>query len=267
MGIECKELYVGYRRGNWVLKNVSLKIDRNAIILGPNGSGKTTLFRAMMGLTVISKGEVLIDGTRVENIRSKPGLLAMNLQEIRLPLSIKVSEMIELYLDIMNGDYDLFSKLMERFEAKDALNKVFHELSSGYRVLVMNAFALASKAKYIFLDEPFENLDPYRRTIVLKEILSHPSTIIMNTHTTWMLKHMTSWSCYLIVGGRVYEVGSVGDLMSSKISTTKTPDSILEIQVGDRTLYLSKTAGLDMSSLDTLDNLYERLFLSGQEKT
>lgn len=261
MGVECKGLYVGYKRGHWVLKDVSLKIDRNTVFLGPNGSGKTTLFRALIGLTVVSRGEVLIDGVRVEEIRSKPGLIAMNLQEIKLPLSIKVKEMIKLYLDIMNGEYDLFVKLIDRFEARDALDKVFHELSSGYRVLVMNAFALASKARYILLDEPFENLDPYRRTIVLREILSHSSILIMNTHTTWMLKHVSNWDCYLVVGGRVYGIGSVENLLSSKISVEKTPDSILEIQVGNRAVYLSKTTGLDISSIDTLDNLYEKLFL------
>ncbi len=262
MGIECVDLYAGYRRGKWVLNGISLKIERNTILLGPNGSGKTTLFRAIMGLSVISRGKVLIDGVEVDKIRSKPGLMATNLQEIKLPLSISVREMVGFYLDVMGGDYDLFLKLIDIFEAGDALNKKFYELSSGYRVLVMNAFALASKAKYILLDEPFENLDPRRRALVLKETLSHNSIIIMNTHMTWMLKHLKDWNCYLLVSGKTYSVGSVEDLLSMKITSSKTPDSVLEIKVGDTSIYLSKTTGMELSSIDTLDNLYEKLFIT-----
>lgn len=261
MGIECKDLFVGYRRGRWVLSGVSLKIGGNTVLIGPNGSGKTTLFRAIMGLSVVNKGAVFIDGVKVDDIRGRPNLIATNLQEIGLPLSVKVKELVKLYLDIMGGDYDLFLRYMDLFKAQDALDKVFHQLSSGYRVIVMDSLALASKAKYTLLDEPFENLDPHRRTILLKEILSNQSTIVMNTHMTWMLKYVEDWSCYVVFAGKVYNVGCVKDLLSSKISATKTPDTILELRIDDKTIYLSKTTGMDISSLDTLDNLYEKLFL------
>lgn len=261
MGIECKDLYVGYRRGRWVLNGVSLRIDGNTVLIGPNGSGKTTLFRAIMGLSVVNKGVILIDGVNLDDIKGRSNLIATNLQEINLPLSIKVKEMVKFYLDVMGGDYDLFLKYLDLFKARDALDKVFHQLSSGYRVIVMDSLALASKAKYILLDEPFENLDPHRRTMLLKEIISHGSTIVMNTHMTWMLKYVENWGCYIVFAGRVYNVGRVKDLLSSKISVMKTPDTILEMEVDDKTIYLTKTAGFDISSIDTLDNLYEKLFL------
>ena len=71
----------GYRKREYILKNINLKIDHNTIILGPNGSGKTTLFRTILGLTPHKKGEILIDGVNTESIHGNPGLIATNLPE------------------------------------------------------------------------------------------------------------------------------------------------------------------------------------------
>jgi len=56
------DLYAGYRRGDYVLKGINLRIANNTIILGPNGTGKTTLMRVVLGIAVSKKGKILIDG-------------------------------------------------------------------------------------------------------------------------------------------------------------------------------------------------------------
>jgi len=88
----------GYRKREYILKNINLKIDHNTIILGPNGSGKTTLFRTILGLTPHKKGEILIDGVNIESMHGNPGLIATNLPEIFMHTRLSIRELADLYL-------------------------------------------------------------------------------------------------------------------------------------------------------------------------
>lgn len=68
--IEVKNLYFAYDGGKNILEDITLSIPRGAkvAIVGASGSGKTTLAHLLVGLYPKSKGEVLFDGVKVEEI-------------------------------------------------------------------------------------------------------------------------------------------------------------------------------------------------------
>uniref|UniRef100_A0A7C4D8H9 ATP-binding cassette domain-containing protein n=1 Tax=Staphylothermus marinus TaxID=2280 RepID=A0A7C4D8H9_STAMA len=257
MPIILREVYASYRGSRWVLNNISMNIDKNTVILGPNGSGKTTLFRVILGLSVKTRGEILIDGVDVDSIKGKPGLISTNLPSILMGFRVKTREIAKLYLDVMDGDYDYFNSLISEFGVTEILDKKFHELSTGSKVLFLNALALAGKSKYILLDEPFESVDPARRVILLKKIVESSSIMILNTHLTWLLKYIPEWDSYIIVQGRSAGPLSVSELLESKISREKTVDTIIELSIRDEKIYLTKNSGMPLSDLDSLDKLFE----------
>ena len=259
-GIELVDVTSGYRRGEYVLKSVSMRMESDTVILGPNGSGKTTLFRAVLGLTPHKRGRILIDGVEVESIRGRQGLVAANLPEVFIGSRLPVRDLAALYLDLLGGDFDYFVDILDRFDARDALGRRIYHLSAGLRKIVHNAIALASKCRYVLLDEPFENLDPARRVAMLKEIVGSRGVKVVNTHMTWMIKHLSEWGVYIMVEGRAYGPLKAPDLSELRISREGVGDTVLSIRLrGGTEVYLSRSTGTPLSSLDSLDKLYEVL--------
>ncbi|MFN4307997.1 ATP-binding cassette domain-containing protein [Sulfurihydrogenibium azorense] len=57
------------RFGKFVaLENINIEIEKGKItsIIGPNGSGKTTLIKSILGLVILTKGEIYIDGVNIK---------------------------------------------------------------------------------------------------------------------------------------------------------------------------------------------------------
>jgi len=187
-------------------------------------------------------------------------LIATNLPEIFMHTRLSIRELADLYLDILGGDFDYFREIAYRMGAKDILDKKIRELSAGFRKIIYNAISLASKSKYILLDEPFENLDPARRVAMLKEILNSKSVNLINTHMTWMYEPFGRWEAYIMVEGRVYGPLEAARLKELRITKEKISDAMLSIKLSSGVeIYLSESTGIPLSSLDTLDKLYEVL--------
>jgi len=259
VGIKLVDLYAGYRRGQFVLRGVNLEITDNTIILGPNGSGKTTLLRTIVGITVSKRGRILIDGVDVDSIRGRPGLVAANLPEVVISTRLSVKHIASYYLDVLGGDYEYFKDLASRLGGVEVLEKRLHELSAGLKKIVLNTLAIATRAKYILLDEPFENLDPARRVVMLKEIVSASGVKVMDTHATWLLRALPEWNTYLMAEGLVYGPLRPRELEELRVSREPVEDIVLTIKLKTGNIYLSKTTGTPLSSLESLDKLYEVL--------
>jgi predicted ABC transporter, ATPase component len=153
------------------LKNVSLTIPTGAsvAILGKSGSGKSTLMHAISGLDKPQKGQVIIDGQdilqlkskRVDEFRAKKiGFIFQSffvqgnesvIDNVSLPLEIarvprkKRAHKINAALKAV----DLYDKRKNR--AKD--------LSGGQKQRLAIARAIVSDPQIIFADEPTGNLD------------------------------------------------------------------------------------------------------------
>jgi ABC-2 type transport system ATP-binding protein len=259
MGIEVIDLYAGYRRGDFVLRGVNIVIQGDAVILGPNGSGKTTLLRAITGITVFKKGRILIDELDVESIRGRPGIISTNLPEVVISSRLPVKHFASFYLDLTSGDLDYFKDLVLRLGGVEVLEKRYHELSAGLKKIVLNALAIATRARYILLDEPFENLDPARRVAVLREILNSTGVKVVDTHATWLIKSLPEWDVYLMAEGLIYGPLKPRELEELRVSTSPVEDAVLRVKLKNGEVFLSKSTGTPLSSLESLDKLYEVL--------
>ncbi len=153
------------------LKNISLTIPTGAsvAILGKSGSGKSTLMHAISGLDKPQKGQVIIDGQdilqlkpkRVDEFRAKKiGFIFQSffvqgnesvIDNVSLPLEIarlprkKRAHKINAALKAV----DLYDKRKNR--AKD--------LSGGQKQRLAIARAIVGDPQIIFADEPTGNLD------------------------------------------------------------------------------------------------------------
>ena len=57
---------------------------------------------------------------------------------------------------------------------------------------------LSACAKHVLLDEPFEQLDPAKKTRLLRHLKGYDGTVLVNTHETWLIKRLYG------LGGELY---------------------------------------------------------------
>jgi ABC-type multidrug transport system ATPase subunit len=256
MGIRLQDVSAKYSKTR-IINCINLELNGSDIILGPNGSGKTTLFRTIIGINVYSEGRIEIDGVDTKRIKSTPGILSTNLEEVYNLLRVPVRDLAKLYIELGKGDFSRFLSMAEEFEASSALNKRLDELSAGQKRILCNLIALTMDAKYVLLDEPFENMDPARRVKMVKVLMERDGGIMMNTHATWLLDKFSSWHVHLMFHGRVYGPMKVDDLLKSRIVEGHREDAI-SFTIGEKSFSLvSGDDGLCLTEIDSLDRLFE----------
>ena len=152
-----------------ILRDVSLKLKKGEAIalLGPNGTGKTTCFYSIVGLTSIDSGKIVIDNADVTNLpmyrRAKLGLGYLP-QESSIFKGLSVEKNIMAVLEISIKDKQERKRELELLLGEFSITHLRQAsaitLSGGERRRVEIARCLASKPKYILLDEPFAGVDP-----------------------------------------------------------------------------------------------------------
>lgn len=152
-----------------VVQDVSLDVHSGEVVglLGPNGAGKTTCFYMMVGLVPLDGGELHLDGNRLTHMpmhkRARLGLSYLP-QEASIFRKLSVAENVEAVLELQDLDREEV-----RSQAEDLLHDLHigHlrdnaaiSLSGGERRRAEIARALATRPRFILLDEPFAGIDP-----------------------------------------------------------------------------------------------------------
>ncbi len=243
-----------------ILKGVTAVFEGRCLLLGPNGSGKTTLFRVFSGLTPPKSGNVLIDGEDVKSIYGKVGALATNLPEVYNLFFLSSYDHVMVYADLLGGDPDEAFEVMERLGLKrDYLRKRKPwELSGGQRRAFTTGIALSVGARNILPDEPFEQLDPAKKSVLAEELAKLGGTLVINTHETWVLKPFKDWTAYLMFEGRAYGPVKAGELLESRLVRGEAEGAILVFEASGKVFSLVKgEEGELLTGLVTLDRVYE----------
>ena len=161
--------------GRMVVQDVSLCVNSGEVVglLGPNGAGKTTSFYMIVGLVAADAGRIEIDGNSISSMpihqRARKGLSYLP-QDASVFRRLTVEENIRAVLELQfDEDGQHFSKTV----IEEQLNSLLDELqighirsnnalslSGGERRRVEISRALATRPRFILLDEPFAGVDP-----------------------------------------------------------------------------------------------------------
>ena len=159
-----------------VLKGIDFEVARGEIVAleGPSGSGKTTFLSILGCILTPTKGEVLIEGTRVSDsslaeVRRRS--LGFVFQQFNLFPSLTAIENIEYALNVkgVRGKSARIeaARVIEAVGLGDRQNFLPRELSGGQKQRVAIARALAGNAPILLADEPTANLDSTVGTQIL----------------------------------------------------------------------------------------------------
>jgi len=203
------------------VKNINFKIAENEIIglLGPNGCGKTTTIGMLLGLLKPTKGDVLINGVRIEenriNILKRINFIS---PYIELPKKLTVKQNLIVYgrlYDIKNINSRI-EYLANKLRLENLLNRITGELSSGQKNRVSLAKALINDPGVLLLDEPTASLDPeigdFVRTFLENYKKEKKISILLASHNMSEVTRLCS-SILMMKDGVVIDEGKPENLI------------------------------------------------------
>lgn len=158
-----------------VVTDVSFEVAAGEVVglLGPNGAGKTTCFYMVVGLVAADGGEIRID-SQGTNEHARLTHMPMH-QRARLGLSylpqessvfrkLTVADNIRAVLELQNLSTEEIAErldvLLTDLHITHIRDSLAISLSGGERRRVEIARALATRPRFILLDEPFAGVDP-----------------------------------------------------------------------------------------------------------
>lgn len=208
------------RTDNFVLKDLSFKIDKNKItaIVGENGAGKSTIIKLICGMYDVNSGEVKISG-------AKPFLMAIS--DLSKEISVVFQDFVNYELSIADnilmgrdGDVSDELKLMElNYDPSTNLGKLEDDgvyLSGGENQKLAIARAIAKNSEFLIFDEPTASMDPMIEAKMydnIIKILKSRGAIII-THRLVLSK--LADDVIVLDGGKIIERGNHEQLMNKK---------------------------------------------------
>ena len=153
-----------------VVRDVSMDIREGEVVglLGPNGAGKTTSFHMIVGLVAVDDGRIELSGADITRLpidaRAALGLGYLP-QESSVFRKLTVADNLQAVLEIVPGltphQREIrLQNLLEQFHIEHIADRLGETLSGGERRRTEIARALATRPRFILLDEPFAGVDP-----------------------------------------------------------------------------------------------------------
>ena len=220
--IELKNIDYSYENKK-VLNNVSLKIKSGSYVafVGTTGSGKSTLIKLISGLIKTKKGEVLVDGTNLNEIDlnsyydhvsylSQDSVIFDGTLKENIVFDKKVSdEEIEKVLGLVCLE-EFYKKLPDGLDTNLGEKGIL--VSGGERQRIGLARLFFDKANVVILDEATSQVDNITEKVVMKNINNYleNKTLIVIAHRLNTIENADE--IFVVLNGKVIDSGKYDDL-------------------------------------------------------
>jgi ABC-2 type transport system ATP-binding protein len=207
--------------------DVDLDVPRGSMygLVGPNGAGKTTSIRMMTGLLRPDGGQVVVAGLPVwpdpVPVKQRIGIL---LEDDELFSRLTAPELLEFLGLLRRMDpaviHERSEELLGVLGLADERSTLIVDFSHGMHKKVALAAALLHGPSVLFLDEPFEAVDPVSARAIRSLLDRHRGaggTILMSSHVMELVE-ATCDRLAVIHQGRVVAHGSLDDVRAGDAS-------------------------------------------------
>ena len=148
-----------------VISDINFSVEKGEFVsvLGASGCGKSTFLKAIAGILHLEKGNIFVDGKRIDNVPAHKRNIVLVFQDIRLFPHMTVAENIGFALKIKKVPGEVrnakVKSLLQQIKMDGLENRKINQLSGGQQQRVALARALAAEPEILMLDEPFSSLD------------------------------------------------------------------------------------------------------------
>jgi cell division transport system ATP-binding protein len=202
--IALRGVSLTYPNGTRALDGIDLEIAKGSFVflVGHSGTGKSSLLRLLYREAVPTRGDVTVDGTRVDTLRrAKIPLLRRHVgvvfQDFKLLADKTVWENVAFALQVTGArTKDVMRQVPRVLELVGLASKarVFpSELSGGEQQRTAIARAIVNNPKILLCDEPTGNLDPVNTSEIMEllhRINLKGTTVLIATHNALVVDRM-----------------------------------------------------------------------------
>ena len=249
--IEFRNVWFAYKDNDWVLKDISFKIDagNSVALVGHTGSGKTTVTNLLMRFYDVQQGHILVDGVDVRewDLHDLRSNFAVVLQDVFL-FSGSIENNIKLgKKDIPIERVEWAAKEVRADEFIQRLDGDYNALvrergaglSVGQKQLISFARALAFDPKILILDEATSSIDTETEQLIQRAVER-----VMEDRTSMVVAHRLSTiqKCDRIMvfhHGELRESGSHNELLGLRGLYWR----LYQLQYSDEKLHVSLPDG------------------------
>jgi ABC-type bacteriocin/lantibiotic exporter with double-glycine peptidase domain len=200
--------------GHALFEDVSFAVSsgQKVCIDGPSGCGKSSLLRAMLGFVRPQQGEIVIDGTLVDDktvwqlrrniayVTQEPDLGRQAvIERIRQPFAYKANAHLQWQPDAVDEWFDRFNL------PQKLLSKQTTDLSGGEKQRLAIIIALLLDRPVLLLDEPTSALDKHSKQILRDMLADLQKTIVFISHEEALLDIADATLELHSAGGRRHE--------------------------------------------------------------
>jgi len=197
-----------------VLYNINLEIYRGELVclLGGNASGKSTTLKTILGVCKVNKGEVKLNGERIDDKPTKQIIskgVAIVPENRRIFPRMTVLENLELgaYLrtdhEAVKKDMDKIFELFPRL--KERVNQAGITLSGGEQQMLAMGRALLSDPDVLLMDEPSMGLSP----LLVDQQFELIQKVNRQGTTIFMVEQNANMALSIADRGYVLQTGSI----------------------------------------------------------
>lgn len=181
MLLELTNVVAGYLPEVDVLQGINIHVEKGELVcmVGPNGAGKSTVLRAISGLLIPTRGEILFDGKKISGLRPD---LVLQKGIAHIPQGHSSFPEMTVHENLLMGAYILrnsaererrLNRVYEMFPIlKERKNDKAGNFSGGQQKILEVGRALMLEPQMILLDEPSLGLAPITAKQVFETIRS-----------------------------------------------------------------------------------------------
>lgn len=225
--IEFKNVWFAYNEGEWVLKDVSFHISAKQTVafVGATGSGKTTILSLLCRNYDIQKGEILLDGINIRNIkisclRRHFGQMLQDVflfaGTIRSNIVLRddfSDEQVEEACKYVNAD-SFIKKLANGLD--EEVRERGNNFSAGQRQLLSFARTVIHRPEVMILDEATANIDTETEVLIQDSLskMMNVGTMLIVAHRLSTIQHADN--IIVLSHGQIVEQGNHDELLKHK---------------------------------------------------
>ncbi|WP_028584207.1 LPS export ABC transporter ATP-binding protein [Desulfogranum mediterraneum] len=226
--LETRNLVKEYRSRR-VVDQIDLQVKSSSVVglLGPNGAGKTTTFYSIVGFVRPTSGSIHLDGKDITSLpihkRAERGITYLA-QEPSVFKKLTVEENVRIVLEPLgipkNEIRNRIRELMAELKIEYLAENKGHALSGGERRRVEIMRALATRPRFILLDEPFAGVDPLSVADlqqIIRDLKEKGLGVLISDHNVRETLQVCDFA-YIMNSGKVLTSGVATDIIESVVA-------------------------------------------------
>jgi ABC-2 type transport system ATP-binding protein len=203
------------------VEDLSLQVPAGVFFgfLGPNGSGKSTTIGCLTGLLDPTAGQIRLLGEPFRNAVALKRRLGVMPETLGLFDALYAHEFLAFQARMYGLDEATtrrrVTELLEAMELSEEGKKPLGQFSAGMRKRVAFAAAVIHSPEILFLDEPFESIDPAGVALMknwLRRITAQGRTVFLTTHVLEMVERLCDRVAIIKSPGRLCWEGDITSL-------------------------------------------------------